>query len=182
MEEQTIIDTNNNAIKYSINSVMWEPYFILSKASLGQIMYTLYHIKNNINNLEIQNLLSTLVTKFENILISDNQLEKNVLYFNLIVNLPYSININNHLHNRIRLSKARIGILIKCLKQRVQFIIDREIPVPKYMDPTYLPEFPEKFTKLQNIMKGFLVDIVEFEQQFVALFTKPVDLNNETWD
>lgn len=152
----------------NINSVMWEPYFVLSKASAGQIIYTLIYIRDNIQDIQVSELLTKFIAKYENLLNSDNEIYRNVLYFNLLVNLPRSINVDDHLYGSIKLSKAKIGVLIKCLKQRVQFIINREIPIPKYIEFD-IEDYSKEFLHLQDSMKNYYSDILEFEKEFVTL-------------
>ncbi len=63
----------------------------------------------------------------------------------------------------IRLKFANIGKLISALKQRVDFIITRDVPI------VYIPydNYVEAFKLFQETMKQFKEDITNFEDKFM---------------
>lgn len=155
----------------SLDNVIWKHYFKLSQASLGQIIISFCNIlkvqpKNQyeINLYEnLKPLVHQLVNNYNTILVYTNKNEHDIKYYNLIVNLPKTVSINEEQHGQIILGHAKIGCLIQAAKQRIEFIIGRDIPDVYKQDQN----LSELFLQLQKDMRKFKDDMIEFEKAFV---------------
>ena len=173
-QTETQVNTVSNvSIKFdlSLDMVAFEYNCPVSQASIGQIIKSL----NNVVNLHAKNIYEiTLYSKFNSIipqfideynklLKCSNQLEYIVKYYILIVKLPYGVEIPINNHNNIRLGKPRVGELIKAARQRIDFIIEREMPI---VYQTFEP-YRHEYLKMIEQLKDFLVKLDEFEKDFV---------------
>lgn len=178
--EETILSDDNAATevvgsKYdlSLGAVMWESYFILSKASIGQIVKTFNMIQDRERargNTELPDIIcANIVNPFLELLTKGNNIAaNNVRCHNMLYNLPTGVSINDKYHGKIRLSNAKIGLLIKCARGRVQFIVDRDIPIPKNLSSDInIEDYINEFNELKKDMIIFLKNIDEFEKEFV---------------
>jgi len=155
----------------TLESVIWKFNFTLSRASIGQIMVSFQNIlkvrpKNTYESILYDQLIPAtqkLINKYSIILSYQNKNEYNVKYYNLIVNLPNNISINDEEHGQIKLGHAKVGALIHALKQRIEFIIRRDMPELYKQDINLCDEF----TKLQKNMIEFKQSVIEFENEFV---------------
>jgi len=162
--------------QHTLDMITIESYYCLSRASLGQIIKTLLNILNNIpKNTYEKNLYSRLkpaieylVGYYTDILKYSNNIEKDVKYYNLIVNLPKSISVNEIEHGNIKLKYAPIGKLIVAAKQRLEFIETREIPKLYIDNELYLKEF----IKMKKQLVNFTYALKDFEYEFVDAVIK----------
>lgn len=158
------VDPESPKIKYdlSIDSIMWEPYYVLAKASFGQIMKTLILIHerqvNRYHNTTFTKILSSIIDPYVSILATSDYEMQNVVYHNLILNLPVGINVDNEIYGKVQLAFARTIDLIPCLIQRTEFIINREVPIPKWPNPNIKHE---NYVKAFNNLKVLLVDFLK---------------------
>lgn len=155
-----------------LDQVNWNSNYILSKASLGQIMVSFRNIlKVNPKNLyettlygNLKPAIKSLLDVYCNILNCKNLKEYNVKYYNLIGNMPSSVSELHDEHGCIRMKNAKISALIKASKQRTDFIIQRETPLMYLDDSEYLIEFTNMKMQLANI---FVKQLLEFETDFI---------------
>lgn len=176
-----ITETVDNGTYLTLENVDWKGYYVVSRASIGQIMRTFQNVKeyaerqkNTVKpyEKELNNgliiLLPTLLTNFRNMLYFQNDIEKDIIYFNMLVNMPYDVSIDNEKYGRINLSRANIGSLIKAAKQRVNFILSRETP-NRYKESV---EQIAVFESMKLKLKEFVSDIDDFEQDFLNVIDK----------
>lgn len=166
------MDNYSNVDKNILNmdEIDWHPLYKLNKASLGQIMQTFVQInfnpKNNyekIINKTLKIIIPKLIESFKNIIIFENESEKQVYYYNLLGNLPQGMKINIEKHKNIFLKKANIGNLILALRQRITFILTRNVPKMYKENLNYL----NAFNKMKKNLNNFLSIIENFEDEFV---------------
>jgi len=96
-----------------------------------------------------------------------------VNYFNLIGPLPPQLYINEEEHNMI-LKKSNLGNLLKALKNRIHFMLNRDIP-PMYLHDC---EYLEHFNDIRSKLKMFDQNIDNFEKEFV----KAIDMAHHVND
>ena len=152
--------------------VDWKPYYILSKASIGQIMMCFTKILNvvpkNTYELKLYEYLkpstTTLISEFKKLLIYDNDIERDILFYNLIINLPKTVSVNDEEDGLIKLRSAKIGYLIKAIKQRIKFIQERDIP-QRYVNNL---EQLEKFNSLRSNINNFNSMVCIYESEFIV--------------
>lgn len=172
---------SSQSLDLHLSQVIWRPNFVLSTASIGQIIISFNNVLkvNPKNQYEItlyQHLkpeIKKLVDEYNNILKCTNLKEQQVKYYNLIVPLPFGVNVYDE-HSEIMLRNAKIGALIKAAKQRIQFIQDRETPVIYVNDPETLQEFINM--KLQ--IKEFSNSLNQFEKTFVFAINEAHKMRN----
>lgn len=157
--------------KLSIAQVPWHYNYALSNASIGQILCCF----GNILNLQPKKVyeeklyeylkpnIQSLLADFDNILYCQDQDEIDVKYYNLLSYLPNSVHIFPEEHGQLKLGKPRIGALIKALKQRIEFVLDRETPKMYLSNQNML----NGFLKMKIQLKKFLNDVRQFEQEFI---------------
>lgn len=174
MEQSNI--SNNNIIEneqinkeLSLDLVNWKPNYILAMASIGQIMVSFSKIKNLVpkNTYEIilyeklNKIVHTLLIKYNNLLKYNSNVEREVKYYNLIVDLPKNTFIDDN--DNIYLKNAKIGKLVNASKQRINFILNRDIPMRYKKDILY----EDAFIKMRDELKEFLNTMNDFEKDFV---------------
>ena len=167
---------NDSNYQLSLDSVKWNRNYSLSRASIGQIMRSFNNILSvNPKNIYEETLykhlkpeVQKLMDDYNQLLLCDNAYNFNVRYYNLIVNMPKDVSIYNQEHGNIRLGNPKIGALIKASKQRIDFIINREIPYICKQDQNIHIEF----IKLQQDMIKFKETLINFEKQFVLAIDK----------
>ena len=161
-------------LNLTLNLVDWKPHYILARASLGQIMVSLNKISKvkakNMYEKILYNKLKILIEELMNgeygynkLLQCENINEKNVKFYNLVVNMPSNISIFNEDHGHMKLRNAKIGQLIKASKQRIEYILKRDIPELYQNNEKLLNEFNKMKIDLDNF-KNLLED---FEENFV---------------
>ena len=155
----------------SILQVPWSYNHVLSSASIGQIMCCF----NNILTLKAKKVyeeklyeylkpnIQILLNEFNGILYCDDQAEMDVKYYNLIFHLPKNVSIFPEEHGKIKLGKPKIGALIKAMKQRIEFILERETP-KMYLSNQ---EMLNGFLKMKTELRDFLSIVRKFEQDFI---------------
>lgn len=150
--------------------VDWKPYYTLDKASLGQIMKTFEKIniipKNNYEIVlsdELNILIQQLINNFDKLLVFNNLIEYTVYYYNLLGPLPNGTSIDENNHKYIKLKTANIGNLVKALYQRVNYILQRDIPLMY----KYREEYLTVFNNMKSNLSKFLDSVKEFEVGFV---------------
>lgn len=158
---------------FDIYNVDWKPYYRLSQASIGQIIRTFINIYDkleNSKNVKLRDLLYNLILKYTDILYINDYVEQNVIYYNLIVNLPKGMNIQKNKYGYIKLGNAKINLLIECIKQRINFIINRKVPIPKNLDSNInIDDYINQFNKLKTSMINYLQVVNEFETEYYKL-------------
>lgn len=155
----------------SLDQVNWNPSYILSKASIPQIIISFKNIlkvnpKNEYETTLYQRLkpaVEILINAYDEILRCKNLKENQVKYYNLIINMPSSVTIFHKEHGRIRMSNAKIGALIEACKQRIKFILERDIPSLYLTDHEILQEF----NKMKSQMENFEYNLLDFEAEFI---------------
>ena len=170
----------NNANINIIKDIKYEKYYKLCSAGIGQIIRAIHEKQiHNIDN-EHKKKLSlffeennqALIDSFIKIYLNtENEYDKQIRKYNLMNGkLPRKIKINEEKHN-IKIGRAKMGQLIKALKQRINFIIEREIP-EYYKNKEENINYMLGFKKLQQDMKEFLNEILIFESNYILLFRK----------
>jgi hypothetical protein len=171
------VDNGNNqldtVINYDLNldQVHWSSKCSLSRASIGQIMVSFKNILRAQPRNLYQTILYTrlkpaveaLVNAYCEIIRCVNSKEQQIKYFNLIVGLPHNTIIFPGEHNFIFLRNPNIGALIKAIKQRITFILERDIPIIYRNDSTLNDEFLNLRRQIQN----FKLDVLTFEEEFI---------------
>lgn len=169
MDNSQTVKSDNFLLR--LDMVDWKPSYVLSKASLGQIMQCFNNIKNLIpKNLYERTLYSILkkigeklTEDYESTLISESKEEYSVKYHNLIVKLPLNVSINEEAHGNIKLKNASIGKLILASKQRIDFILKREPPLIYINNSSLL----NQFEKMKKLLQEFYEKLIIFEEDFV---------------
>jgi hypothetical protein len=160
-----------NNYNLELDEVDWKPNYVLSKSSIGHIIFTFKKILNvkpkNIYETTLYDLLKPLLKQllleYNRVLLCSNIVERDVKYFNLIGNMPSYISINNEEHGNIKLKKPKIGMMINALKQRIIYILNREIPFLYQQNENYLIEFKKMRFQLNN----FEDFVNSFENEFI---------------
>ncbi len=155
----------------NLSQVMWKPHFILSGASISQIITSFSNILrvNPKNQYEItlyrhlKPAIVKLVNAYNNILKCNTLKEQQVKYYNLIVSMPFGVSVYDEEHGVIMLRNAKIGALVKAAKQRLMFIQERDIPMIYTNDPEILREFNNMKSQIGN----FNIILNQFEKDFV---------------
>jgi hypothetical protein len=169
--DNIIAGENTTNMILSINQINWNPNYILSKASIGQIIVSFKNIlkvreKNNYEHKLYSRLkpaVQYLIDKYSDILICNSLKEYQVKYYNLIVNMPNHVSIYPDEHNMIYMRNAKIGQLIKAAKQRIRFIIYRDTPEIYLNDE----ETKNEWENLKIQMDNFYNEIFHFENEFL---------------
>lgn len=170
-QNENILDTNAN-LKLDLSLVHWKPNYILSRASLGQIMCSFNKIcdlvpKNIYEETLYEKLpviLKKLIQTYENILKCNNASEHCVKYFNLIGNLPKGTSIFDGEHGYIKLGYPKIGQLIKAANQRIDYILERDDPKFYQENEILLKEFnkmKQEIDKFKDTLLDFEIDFME---------------------
>ncbi len=178
--------TGENGTRLSLDNVDWKGHYVLAKASIGQIIRTLQNVKLHAEkkkssvkpsgikpyemtlNEGLCDIISDLLDTYEKMLCFQSDIERDIAFFNIIVNLPKDIVINAEKHGQIYLNRANIGNLIQAMRQRVDFILNRDIP-DRYTDD---PEQLTVFNSLKEKLLNFKNDIDTFEQDFIDIIDK----------
>jgi hypothetical protein len=157
------------------SQIPWKGYFTLDKASLGQIMKTFEQIKivpknkyETILSAELKIIIEDLIKSFDETLIYNNDVEKQVFQYNLLGQLPHGLSIDTEEHGKIKLKTANIGNLVKATCQRINFILTRETPL-MYKDKE---DYMNAFNKMKDNMNTFLQKVKTFETNFVKAVDK----------
>lgn len=167
----------NTVQSFIINKsiVDWKPYYTLDKASLGQIIRTFEKIniipKNSYEIVlsdELNILIQQLISNFDKLLVFNNLIEYSIYYYNLLGSLPDGISINENNHKYIKLKTANIGNLVKALYQRINYILQRDIPLMY----KYREEYLHVFNNMKNNLLKFLDNVKEFEIGFINAIDK----------
>ena len=173
--------TDENGTRLSLDNVDWKGHYVLARASIGQIIRTLQNVKIHAEkkkssvkpyemtlNVGLCDIISDLLDNYEKMLCFESDIERDIAFFNIIVNLPKDIVINAEKHGQIYLNRANIGNLIQAMRQRVDFILNRDIP-DRYTDD---PEQLTVFNSLKEKLLNFKNDIDTFEQDFIDIIDK----------
>ena len=170
------IDLDRLKKSYINGTKIWKPQYKLSRASIIQIILTFLNIRNRpkindkINvyqtNLDEQlvPLIDELLDCFKKCLVWNDYIGEQVIIYNLLSFLPKNVFIIIEGYDE-KLKYANIGNLIKALKQRIKFIIDR--PMPKIYIDSNDDKYRESFLHLQKMIKSFLEDVEYFEESFI---------------
>lgn len=184
MSIKSIISTNEYTEMYSID---WKKHYILSRASIFQLMVTLFIIRKRfikstdcdvykkVLQSEMIPIITDLLLSFQNLLNydGDNQVISDfygkIASFNLLSNLPQTIHVIIDEDDDIkRISNLKFGPLIKHLKQRCQFMAERDMPICYKNDDNLILAF----RYFQKRMTEFLNDIQTFEEEFIDVINK----------
>lgn len=165
----TVREGGNNIL--SLGSVDWKPNYVLSRASIGQIMVCfskiLYVVPKNIYEdklyEKLKPLTEHLLNDFKNLLTYTGDKDRDVKFYNLLINMPINVSVNDREDGLIKLKYAKIGSLIKAAKQRIKFIIERDAPERYLGDQELLQEF----NNLKSRIKNFLDTMNDYEAEFI---------------
>lgn len=169
----------------TMDMIDWKPNYVLSKSSLGQIMRSLQNIMNVIpKNVyettlysKLKPAVEILINCYTDILKYNNEFEKNVKYYNLIVGLPTNVQINAQEDGYIRMSNAKIGKLISASKQRINFIETRETPQMYVENQNYLQEF----NKMKEQLNTLSQKLCDFEDEFIEAIDQAHKAQQKTY-
>lgn len=169
---------------YNLNLglVDWHPYYFLSKGSLGQIMVSFSKINStNPKNIyertlyqKLNIIIKGLVDRYDEMLQCNSEEEKNVKFHNLIVNLPKGVSIYDDIHGYIKLGYAKIGQLIYAAYQRIDYILDRDIPTIYENNDLLLKEF----NKMKDELAIFRTELESFETSFMEYINEARQMQN----
>lgn len=162
--------------KLSIEMVEFKMTHYLAKASIGQIMFCFQRIlntqpKNDFEKNLYDNLfpqIKKLLEEYEKMLEGTSNSKILVRYHNLIAKLPPGTIIYQGEHGRIKMRNPKIGALIMAIKQRLQFIMSRDIPEIYKNNEELLKEFND--LKADCIV--FYGSICTFEKKFTFAVRK----------
>ena len=162
--------------KLGLQCVRWNPFIILSKASLGHLMVNFGNLlvlqpKNTYQTILYKNIhpfIVKILDTFTEMLSFKTEQEKNVKLYNVLGELPHEVFINHCTDGRIYLCNLRIGKLISTTKQRVEYIINRNVP-SRYIGDEILTD---EFIKVRTSMKKLMLALNEFEIGFVESLNK----------
>ena len=170
-------------------NIDFKPYYILSRASFGQIMESFNRISINKPTKSIyQHVIiqwfgkeiPLLIENFESILSHKCSIDYTIKWYSLAVNLPFKLHIMKYKHGKIYLKNAKIGVLVEALKQRLNYILIRETPYRYINDPHQIDHYIDMKKDLQKFKKT--IDL--FEKNFVEIIDKAFkeqklyDMNN----
>ena len=164
----------------SLDEFKYEKYHVLSKSSLGQIMKAIRDTVNREwdNNDEYQIVFKpwtekevpVLIEKFEKMLVCSNEEKKfnnydvdkdyNTRYINLGGKMP--IEIKKGFHHKVKLHKGNMGPFIEAAFQRIQFILERDLPEFYAKNPSYF----EYFEQLRKEVFFFRKALIDFKRSF----------------
>ncbi len=170
--------TGNVPIIYELDVGMVElkKWHKLDRASLGQIMRRMMdvQIKNPKNSYEIvldeffRSKTSELVNAYNKILECWSFEEYEVKLYNLIGKLPPGLKIEIPIRKTNLLSRASMGDMVVAIKQRINFILTRDLPVMY----TFRPEYKDAFLKMQTELSEFLEKVEIYEEEFQDVIDK----------
>lgn len=177
--DQSVDQENENQTQISsevkksltLDAIDWKPFYVLSKSSIGQIMISFKNIlkvtPKNIYETKLYGRLKPavegLIGHYNDILQYENDIEKDVKFYNLIVNLPIGVTINDQEDGNITMKFAKIGKLIKAARQRINFIETRTVPQMYVSNEDYLRQFNKMKEELQDLQETF----DDFENEFL---------------
>ena len=166
-----MIDEQTNGT-LSLDCVDWKRHYILSKASLSQIMISFWNVSGieakdgnyyeKVLYEKLKPAVEKLIECYHDILCYENVIQKNIKFHNLIVNLPKNVTINQHEDGKIKMGDAKIGKLIAAAKQRINFIQIRDVPIMYANNESYLQEFNKMKEELNLLMET----LCDFEKAF----------------
>lgn len=182
VQEQVLENQSNltqdglNQQPITLDMVKWDSRFKLSRASIGQIMKSFMNILNtkekNVYEETLYKIIKPeiklMLDHYNKLLEYHNIFDFNVKYYNLIVNMPGNVSVQEEDHGKVFLGNPKIGKLIQAAKQRTEFIINREVPMVCKSDPGIHIEF----VKLQQNMVEFRETIINFEKKFIQAIDK----------
>jgi hypothetical protein len=168
----TITNPEIKEYALSLNMVDWKANYVLSKASIGQIMVCFSNIlkviPKNVYEIKLYEKLKPaiekLLSEFNKMLMYKEVKDRDVKFYNLIVNMPNNVSINDVEAGSIVLKSAKIGALIKAMKQRINFIKDREFP-QRYLEDQ---ELLQEFHNLRMVINNYLNAVNDFESEFIS--------------
>ncbi len=154
-----------------LGMVDFKPNYYLSKASIGQIMVCFQNVlsvksKSNYETRLYSAILpeiNKLVQQYNGMLTFKNYPEMIVRYYNLLNKLPPNVTVYKEEHGTIQMKNPKIGALIKAAKQRLQFIITREMPDIYRINS----ELSKEFNNLKSDCQNLYDNMVQFEELFV---------------
>lgn len=178
----------------SVTNIPIEHGYVITKASIGQLMSRLFFLVqigyqdtqlSANSNSEYHNLiykrciskffstrLNQFVQKYEDILKCENSWENAVKDYNIgSVGLPKGMIIPQKINGTNKLSRSKIGDIIQAVKQRADFIINREVPTiyDSHEDHQYYRMY---FVKMQDEIKQFWPEIESFESDWIRCIDK----------
>jgi hypothetical protein len=159
--------------------------YILSRAGLGQIICSIYHItkKDSKGKTVLQTYLNKFfkdeipkfIDSFDKLCLHyDNDSDFDIRKYNLMNGkLPKNIEVNSLTH-RIYLGTANIGNLIEASKQRIEHILQMKRPTSYSTDKSI-----KAWNKMIDDLKEFNNILITFEQSFVNTFREARYLQNQ---
>ena len=171
--DNTIAEQNQD-LQMHLGMVDFKLHYVLSKASIGQIMVCFQNVlKIKPKNQYEEKLyaiiipeITKLVDQYNEMLFVESYSEMIVRYYNLLINLPIGTSINDEEHGKIKMKNPKIGFLIQAAKQRLRFLLDREIPEIYKINNSLLDEF----NILRDDVTVFYNNMVRFEKIFSEFF------------
>jgi len=141
--------------KYLIN---WNENILLNKATIGQIIYTIYYIlyQNNLIKITYKPLLNFFF-EFDKLTSFDNKIDYNVIYQHIFLNYSINCTFNYKLHNEIFLKYANFKELLEALKFRIYYILSK--PTKEYINKNYIRSFKNLQTKI--VIFGKNINVLE---------------------
>jgi hypothetical protein len=175
VEEEDEVTVAEKKYELSINNIKTYYELTIDRASIGQLILSLNFLgikkkaKQNIYQKKLNKIFFTTKAKefveiYNKLLKCESEEERSVKYFNLVGPLPKKLSIPQKLSKTGSpiLNIAKIGDRIQALKQRVDFIANRDLP-SFYNDK---PSHTKHFYEMQELMKSFVDEIDKFEIDF----------------
>jgi len=180
--DNSSVDNVNQVDNLSLDMVTINHRYRLDRASIGQIMKRISNlgIKNPKNEYQktLDGFFSTevpkLVNSYNELLKCSSQEEHVVKEFNLLGELPRKMSLDTEIKKSSFLFKASMGDMFAALKQRIKFIVDREIP--KFYETN--EKYKEEFINMQKQISEFRSSVDEFENNFVDTIDKAMKSKN----
>lgn len=159
----------------SLDMIRIEKYYRVSKSSLPQLLVRLkmVNIDNPKNSYEFmfnklyRQRVQIVINEYNKVLKYRTSVEYYIKVYNLFGRLPKNIIIETFMKGSDKLFQSRVGDLITAIKQRIEFIIDRNVPQVYYLwDYNEELNYVEEFNKMQNELTKFWYTIDKFEKDF----------------
>lgn len=170
-----MVSTNINMSNVlPFDSVPYNPDYRLSSSTLWQIIRGIVEIKKNLTEPKndyqktmyplLIELINNIETGFNQLLIYENEDEKEVIEYHLGIRGKLPQQIKMAFHHKIKIGNSNFDPLVKAAKQRIQFILSRRIP-PHYSND----ENTEKFLAFNKLRLN------------VQIFSKIFDSVTQDW-
>lgn len=146
----------------------YNPWYLLSKCSAGQIIKAIYKYKivednqprTRYINEWLNNNINIIITEYIN-MINDNEIEFPVYDCNLLGNLPNGAKIDDDKHHKY-LNKCTINELLDALDNRIKYMLERPVPLYYKINTDLYKYYSEMVDKVSK----YKLTLEEFRKEF----------------